>query len=280
MKNVKLGVKLVGGFSAVALIVLIVGLVGWQGAASVNEHVTEIGFERMPGLENLLFIKVESNAMRIALRSLLNPRMSLQDRNRQYQNIEQSRTNVRAAWQVYDALPKTDEEARIWREFAAAWNAWEELNNRFLENSRSVERTDVLNPDAYEAMLTGFVVDHHELMSRVNASLLGGSTFAGGDDPTACNFGRWMAGYRTTNPDITRILQELPRSHNVFHASVATIRTHVQNGNNAAALQVYREQMEPNARRTFELFNELLVEAERVVQLYDALSVQALTVAV
>ncbi len=79
MKNIKLGVKLIGGFSIVALIVLVVGFFGWQGANQLNEHVDEIGMVRLPSIESLLIIKTESNAIRIALRSLLNPRMTMRD---------------------------------------------------------------------------------------------------------------------------------------------------------------------------------------------------------
>lgn len=80
MKNIKLGVKLIGGFSVVALIVLVVGLFGWIGALQLNEHVEEIGTGYLPSVENVLIIQSESNAVMTALRTLLNPRMSLEQR--------------------------------------------------------------------------------------------------------------------------------------------------------------------------------------------------------
>ena len=90
MKNLKLGVKLIGGFSLVALIVLMVSVFGIMGLMEVNDHVDEIGHEILPSIENLLRIESESNAIRIALRTLLNPRISQVDRDRQYENVEEA----------------------------------------------------------------------------------------------------------------------------------------------------------------------------------------------
>lgn len=58
MKNIKLGVKLIGGFSIVAMIVLVVGFFGWQGANQLNEHVDEIGLVRLPYASDYLTFAV------------------------------------------------------------------------------------------------------------------------------------------------------------------------------------------------------------------------------
>ncbi|TVR30795.1 MAG: methyl-accepting chemotaxis protein [Spirochaetaceae bacterium] len=280
MKNIKLGVKLIGGFSVVALIVLVVGLFGWVGALQLNEHVEEVGEVRLPSIENLLIIESESNAVRIALRSLLNPRMSQEEREQQYANIARSRDNYQRAWAVYEPLPQTAEEERLWNEFVLAWNAWVEVNNDFVQMSRDIEQTDILNPDAYVGRFTGFIGDHHELMGRVTNYILTGEAFSGGEDPTACNFGRWMAGYQTTNPEIARALSDVQAPHNQFHASVARIRQAMQAGNRQAAIAEYTSTMRPAADDVFSDFDQLLTEAERVDDLYDSMHAQAMTIAV
>lgn len=280
MKNIKLGVKLIGGFSLVALIVLVVGIFGWTGAVQLNEHIDEIGVVRMPSVENLLIIKSESNAIRIALRSLLNPRMSREDRERQYANIERSRRNYQLAWDFYEPLEQTPEEERLWNEFVPAWNAWAELINQFLQMSREIEDTDILNPAEYVGNFAGFIGDHHELMGRVTNYILTGEDFPGGDDPTACNFGRWLADYQTTNPELMRVLNSIRGPHNEFHASVARIRTAIQAGNNQAAVAEYANTMRPAADAVFDYFDQLFDEAARIDNLFDAMNTQALGIAV
>ncbi|MFW5843947.1 MAG: methyl-accepting chemotaxis protein, partial [Spirochaetota bacterium] len=280
MKNIKLGVKLIGGFSVVAAIVLVVGFFGWQGANQLNDHVDEIGTVRLPSIESLMIIKTESNAIRISLRSLLNPRMTMEEREEQYANIEQSRQNYQAAWEIYEQLPQTPEEARLWDEFVPAWNAWAEINNQFLADSREIEETTVLNTDEYLSRFNSFVADHHALMGQVSNYLLTGEEFSGGGDPTACDFGRWLAGYSTDNPEISRALQEIQPYHNQFHQSVNVIRSAIQAGNRQAAINEYRDVMAPGANATFAYFDQILDEADRADGLFEAMNEQAMGIAV
>lgn len=280
MKNVKLGVKLIGGFIVVALIVLVVGFFGWQGAQQLNSHVDEIGLVRLPSVESLMIIKTESNAIRISLRSLLNPRMTQEDRELQYRNIQQSRLNYEAAWELYEPLPQTPDEALLWNEFVPAWTAWEGINDEFLAASREIEQADILNTDEYVGRFNGFVADHHALMGQVTNYLLTGETFTGGGDPTACNFGRWLADYATANPAIAGALQEIQPYHNRFHVSVNVIRAAMETGNRQAAVDEYRNVMAPGANATFGYFDEILIEAERANGLYEALNAQAMGIAV
>jgi len=142
----------------------------------------------------LQIVETEANAIRIALRSLLNPRMTMDQRERQYANIEQSRRNYQEAWDTYAPLPQTPEEARLWEEFVVAWEAWAEVNNEFMNASRGIEESEIVNTDEYVGRITGFIGDHHALMGQVANYLLTGETFTGGGDPTACNFGQWCTG--------------------------------------------------------------------------------------
>ena len=280
MKNIKLGIKLIGGFSIVALLVLIVGFFGWNGARQLNGHVQEIGEVHLPSVEDLLIIESDSNAVRIALRSLLNPRMTQEERDLQYENIAAARERYQAAWENYEELEHSEAEAQIWREFTEAWEAWAEVNNEFLSESRQIEDTDVLNPDAYEGRFAGFVGDHHDLMGDVADYLLLGESFEGGGDPTACNFGRWLGDYETTNPAISGILQEIVPYHDAFHESVNIIRSEVGVGDENGAINEYAESMRPNAEEVFVRFDELLGEAQRVDTLYDQMHEAAMSVGV
>ncbi|MEX2444162.1 MAG: methyl-accepting chemotaxis protein [Alkalispirochaeta sp.] len=280
MKNIKLGIKLVGGFAVVALIVLVVGLFGWQGANKLNNHVDEIGMVDLPSIESLMTIKAESNAVMIAVRSLLNPRASREQRRQQYENIAEARETYGAAWEIYENLPKSPEAEQLWADLGVAWGDWAEANNRVLARSREIEEADILNTGAYVARITGFIGDHHALMGKVVNYLLTGEEFSGGGDPTACEFGQWLAAdRRTDNPVVTRVLQEIQPYHNQFHQSVNVIRSAVRAGNSQAAIDEYREVMAPGAEATFDLFDGMLAEAERVNEIFEAFNDEAMGVA-
>jgi len=282
MKNLKLGVKLIGGFVLVALIVVAVGVFGISGIVQVNGHIQEIGQVRLPSIESLLEIKVESNTIRIALRSLLNPRLSAADRTRQYQNIEAARTRYQQAWAVYEPLPQTVEEAAVWQRFVPAWNAWSDQNNLFLEDSREIDSAGVLNPDAFLSQIRGFITDHYILMDNISTLLLSGNRFSGGTDPTMCNFGKWLAASATTmtDPEIQTLLAEIPRYHDPFHTNVERVQSLVSSGRRTEAIRIFETVIKPNAREVFRIFAELEGHASHVVALYDEMSHMALTVAV
>jgi methyl-accepting chemotaxis protein len=224
--------------------------------------------------------KVEGSGIRIALRSLLNPRMPQADRDRQYQNIEAARTRYREAWAVYEPLPQTPEEAEVWNRFVPAWNAWAAYNNGFLERSKEIERTNILNPDAYIARINGFINDHYVLMDSISQLLLTGEQFTGGTDPTACNFGRWLATYSTSNQVIQNLAREIQTYHNPFHTDITRLRQLVQNGQRAEAIRIFENSIKPNAQKVFEIFDAMDEEASKVAVLYDSMSTDALTTAV
>ncbi|MFW5744902.1 MAG: HAMP domain-containing methyl-accepting chemotaxis protein, partial [Spirochaetota bacterium] len=272
LKNMKLGTKLIGGFVLVAAIVLVVGFFGWNGARQLQGQIDEIGKVRLPSVESLQVVEIEANAMRTVIQTMLNPRISPEHKAQQYEDIDSLRERYEAAWAVYEPLPQTTEEARLWNEFVGAWDAWREVNDQFLTMSQEIDATDILNPDELESQLLGFTRDHQVLMSDTLNLLLTGETFDGGDDPTACTFGKWLASYSTQNETIDALLAEMRDYHDSFHEAVGRIKTLAADGDTAAATDVFETQMAPNAERLFGLFDSLEDEAERVVDFYDSMN--------
>ena len=73
MKNIKLSIKLIGGFIATACITLIVGLVGYSGLVTMAGHTDMLGNEDMPKVESLLQMESHLNSAMIGLRTLMSP---------------------------------------------------------------------------------------------------------------------------------------------------------------------------------------------------------------
>jgi len=192
MKNLKLGVKLLGGFLAVAAIVVIVGFMGVRGVNTVDEHATELGQVHMKGLEYVDAISLEVANIIVYVRTLLSPALSAEDRTRQYDQIDRSRQIYREAFSAYDALPKNAREAELWDNFKGLIARSTETNNQILDLSRNLMALDVLNPDALMANIQQFKGDHYALGNNVAMLLMLDRDFPGGDDPTRCNFGRWL----------------------------------------------------------------------------------------
>lgn len=70
MKNIKLGVKLIGGFLLTAVIALAIGLVGIYEVTSLSERIREIGTEKLPAVSNLGTVQTSIRELEGAMRTL------------------------------------------------------------------------------------------------------------------------------------------------------------------------------------------------------------------
>jgi methyl-accepting chemotaxis protein len=159
-RKVKLGFKLIAGFVIAALVTLGVGFSGWIGVNRLAGHTQEIAGVRLPGVASLLAIEKCMESLRVAVRTLLNPNLKPEDRERQFRNTENASKEYLAASGVYETLPKTPEEAELWKQFKQAVNAWEKENNEFLRLARELEATGTTNPKDLLKDTEGFRSDH------------------------------------------------------------------------------------------------------------------------
>jgi len=119
-KNLKLGVKLIGGFIIVALIVLLVGFFGWTGSRQLQDHIHEIGDVRLPSIESLLEVEIELEELMTAQRTLLSELLDSDQRAQYFQNFNDSRDAYAEAWAYFKTLPATAEEERLSSQFETA----------------------------------------------------------------------------------------------------------------------------------------------------------------
>ncbi len=230
LKNIRIGPKLVGGFIFTSLIALLVGLVGIFEINSLSNHISEIGAIRMPGIRHLLVVEKELRRLQQAMRTLMSPYLSMDDRQRQYDNIVSAREEYDRALAEYEKLARTDEEKQGWSGLTDAISRAKAINSKALDISREIERIDILNPDAYMSLLQMFTGDPYRLEAQVSELLLAGKEFEGGEDSTACRFGKWMAGHSTSNPELAGILLKVKKPHDAFHESVRQIKQALARG--------------------------------------------------
>ncbi|MEW6489201.1 MAG: methyl-accepting chemotaxis protein [Thermodesulfobacteriota bacterium] len=272
MKNVKLGTKLIGGFAAVAAITAAVGLFGIYEMRSINGHVKDLGHVRLPGVANMADAQTQLTRVQSALRTLMSPYIDEETRERQYRNIEDGRQKYREALGAYEPLPKTAREAEILARFHPLVRAAAESNNQAAELSRKVQELDVLNPNAFLASLETFRGDHYRLQTQVAELLLAMKPFQGGEDPTACDFGRWLGGFQTRNPKIAETLKGVRLHHDLFHHAVRDIKSAAANGNYETAAGQFQGRLMTAAEEVFRHFDALRAEAVAARDTFGAMS--------
>ncbi|MFZ5949489.1 MAG: methyl-accepting chemotaxis protein [Candidatus Rifleibacteriota bacterium] len=269
LDNLSLAKKIFGGFIVVAAITLFVGYMGYSGGASLGEHVHEIAEVRFPSVQSLLVAERELEKIRVAQRTLLNSEINDEDYNRQFKNIENARNGYQDALKIYEPLPQTKEEEAEYNLFKTRLEEWKVENDKFFTLIRKKEETGIRNPTGLRLEIESFTKDHYKLQAGLLEEINDGRGETGGDDHTACNFGKWLAGFKTANAQLNQVLNELREPHREFHASVKKVRSFLNNGDKDGAYRVYENQTKPSAQKVFAAFANLLEVANQIEVFHD-----------
>ncbi len=270
--NMKLSTKLIGGFVIVAVVTLIVGAIGFWGVNKLLQSITEIGAVRLPSVQSLLVMSEAQTAVDAGENALLSVNMDAAGRQAAYRRFDDAQQRADAARKVYEPLPQTRDEAVVWRDFVPAWDQWWKDHQDFVTLAKEFEILGIRNPAALERDLQKFIGDHHKLVMTVLDHVNNNEECPGGDDPAACRFGKWLATFDSTNPQLKRELDAVRPSHDAFHGAVKKAKELTAKGDKDAALKIVHGTMEEAAGKTFAGFDALLAEAARGTALYDKMN--------
>ena len=278
-KNLKIRSKLMAAFGLVASIAMGLGLLGYYGLAQMDEHLDEIAEVRMPSNHSLLEIKVNANEIKSATRTLLIPGLDKQRRERQYALIAKAREQIEAAWKEYESLAKSSEEDQLWRQIGSSWQEWRAANSIFIEKAHQLDALDLGDPGQLQKNITTFIGDHYKLATNILVSIDQGKAFEGGDNHEACNFGKWLSLFKSSNPQVQQVIREITEPHRNFHAEVRQVKALAVAGKSNEAKDRYATHMNPAMLSTFTKFSELLELADKVRELYQQAEQQLLETA-
>lgn len=266
-KKMKLGTRLMLGFAAVAVVAMFIGAIGYYGAVENDKSMDEVGNVRLPSVQSVLEMQGNMQAIIMNLRTLLNPDNTQEVREQQYEGIDEYRKKYKAAFDTYEPLPQTDEEARQWDEFTEIIPKWAEVNDEVFELHQEIDALDIQNPDELLATLQGLRGDHYALEVKTAGMIINEETFSGGDDSAKCDAGAWLDEFSTDNSELNRLMDEIRDPHDRFHGAVAEIRKEVENGDQEEAFRIYEQEMQAAAKEVFENFDSMIGEANKAAEL-------------
>jgi methyl-accepting chemotaxis protein len=132
--------KLVFSFLTVAVIVEILGLIGYYGVNKGADSLKEIGSVRLPGMQSILTISKGQNAIDAADKILLCRNIDLTLRKQKYVDIKAVWQCIESAWSTYQSLPLTNKEAEVWKNLIPAWNVWKENHEEYIVLSKEYDK--------------------------------------------------------------------------------------------------------------------------------------------
>ncbi len=135
LKAISLRTKLLVAFGFCAAISLIVGLVGFFNVKKLGDALYEVGVVRLPSIQGLALLDEAQTSIERTAIILLSKDLTAESRHREYQDISSKWIQAEKGWKIYEPLPQTKEEARLWTEFIPAWTAWKADVETFLNLS-------------------------------------------------------------------------------------------------------------------------------------------------
>jgi methyl-accepting chemotaxis protein len=114
-----------------ALATFLVGLAGFLGVRYVSASINEIGDVRLPSVEGLEVVNEGQTAIKAAnlATAIYENDYSAQAKFDEVVTLRKTIwERIDKGWKKYEALPQSEEEARLWRQFVQEWKAWQDAD--------------------------------------------------------------------------------------------------------------------------------------------------------
>ena len=131
MKNMKLSVKLIGGFILVSVIGAIIGCVGYWALHTAKSAFEGVSRDNVPTIYSLETMHKAQVAIESAERVLVyekNPDIM----KRQYAYLEAAWKHADEGRKIYERLSHTEKETSDWNTFTQDWNAWKKSHEEVI----------------------------------------------------------------------------------------------------------------------------------------------------
>ncbi|MFW5777553.1 MAG: methyl-accepting chemotaxis protein [Bacteroidota bacterium] len=272
-KDLKIGTKIMTGLMIVLLIAVVIGVVGILGLRNVASSFHAVSEVRMPSVQYLAGMESNLERLQQGYTKLLDNNLSRAEREEILADISNYRAEYVRYHELFAPLEQTAEEERVYNEMVQHLENWRNINTNQLERLHDeLLRIDLLNPMEVNRDLEQFMKDHYALQVETVNAIQNMSSFDGGDDATACNFGQWLPDFNTQNAEINRNMNNMMTDHDNFHAAVHRIKQYISQGNQQAAMQHYEEVMIPSADNVFNYFALINREAQNAVENFAQMS--------
>ncbi len=272
MKNLKLGVKLIGSFVLTAFIVMIVGGTGLLQQDRLNHKAIDLGEQALPAVQDMLLIKSESTQAASIMRSLLTPYATMEQHKEAHRELDIVRENYQKVKKDFMTLEFFHEVEPEWKEFTTYLSSWVRMNNKVVELSQKLISMDMVNPGVLKDKMYTFEIVHQDLLIKVGTLVATGETFEGGTDGTTCVLAKWMENVDTTNPEIIELVEKIRLVHLGLHENVATIKRLQALGNHAEAKVVLTEQLYPNSKKFLDLVHQMSAKTDIAYNIFTEMN--------
>jgi len=174
-KNLLIKWKLAALVAVMMAALIVVGITGYAGIATVGTSVNEIGVVRLPSIQGLLLMSEGQTAVAAGTLSaaIYENNYQAQDKFREAQQLRaRAWASIDTGRKLYEPLPQTPEETVLWQRFQGEWAAWKSSDDKVgsvlsaLAQNQDEQKQKDLFVDFYKQYL-----DSRGLFAKAEASL-------------------------------------------------------------------------------------------------------------
>lgn len=231
LKTLKLTTKLTLFSVVMAIIILVLGVAGYYSVFISNQSISRLSTDTILGIQTALNLESNMQNLRGTLRTLGIPGLSEKDRNRQYDNYQQGMKAFQDSLAQYAAIPKSSEQELLWKQLQDTSTLFLKSAAEFLHISHEIDRYSIADPLEFIAQIERFEKDHYHLVQQVFHLVYFRQNFEGGDDPTSCALGKFLAGFSSTNPEIVKAIASMREPHRRFHEGIKKVQATMKKEN-------------------------------------------------
>lgn len=271
----KLGVKLTGGFAAVAIMTLIVGALGLHGVGRMLRSVEDLEKVRIPGMRNLLLVDRYLQTLCAAQSALLVPGLNAQDAKSQVDKIVCARDVCAKEIRAYEFLAHTPEEDAAWKQFKASQDKLWTETDVFIGLVKQFAAIDIPSPAVFAEALQTFTADHHGLRAQTIGLVCDITVQENSQGGSKCDSWDSLAPVATGNAEIKRLRTELEPLHVSFHKIAGDIKEKMDGGRTNEATCAVTGSLAQVASRLFKCCDGIRIEVDKSAALYRQMTAQA-----
>ena len=133
IRNLKIRTKLISGFSIMILLMIIIGLSGYNSVKKINGSLEEIFSIRLPSIDFLIETDRDLQQLLVSERSSIFANSKSEVFQELVKDYEENLTQSKDLWDKYKALMISDEEKAIIPEYEKARDEWEQISRRVID---------------------------------------------------------------------------------------------------------------------------------------------------
>jgi methyl-accepting chemotaxis protein len=268
-----MAVKLIGSFIIVSCVTMLVGASGYYGLTKVSGSLTEIEDVRLPSIQHLLTVSGQFEGLRVSMRTLLLPGLPKADRQRQYDDVAQTRETYTAAWKAYEALPRTPEEDKLLQELTAAVASWKKSNDNFMSLAKQWDASGIPEPNKLLLRLETFRTEMLTASGNLEDVVYRGTWYNGPKKTGQTQLGAFIAGEAKDieNQELKNALDNLSALYSTFFESLSAVLKAVDEGDMEQTSALFRSTAEPQGEACVAALKPIAEMAARVQAIHDEL---------